>query len=64
MGCAVANNKPLQKLRIDLGIPTQCHSSRGDCKMSLERKDLQEGEGLIMGGPGAAIGYCQGLFTK
>ena len=64
MGCAIASNKPLQRLQIDLEIPAQCNSSRGDCKMSLERKNCREDEGFIMGGLGAAIGYCQGLFRK
>lgn len=60
MGCKIAENEPLKRLRMDIGLPLQCHSLREDCIHKLQRAD---GNGT-MGIPGAAIGYCQALFRK
>lgn len=60
MGCKIAENEPLKRLRSDLGLPIQCHSLRENCVHKLQRPI---GNGT-MGIPGAAIGYCQALFNK
>lgn len=60
MGCSIAENEPLKKLRKELGIQNQCHSLREDCFHELGRP---KGE-FTLGIPGAALGYCQALFKK
>jgi hypothetical protein len=60
MVCKVADNPPLKKLRNDLGFKPVCHSFRASCihRLPTPSKDYN------LGGPGAAIGYCQALFNK
>jgi len=59
MVCGIAENLPLQKLSADLGEHPRCHSRRGHCVRGLSAAD----ENAALGAPGAAIGYCQALFT-
>ncbi len=58
MVCKVADNPPLRKLRADLGFASVCHSFRASCIHRLPTPEPQ----FNLGGPGAAIGYCQALF--
>jgi hypothetical protein len=59
MGCHLAENEPLKRLRNDLGLPDQCHSLRSRC---IQRFESRNGNG-VLGAPGAVIGYCQALFN-
>lgn len=58
MACAVAENSPLERLRVRIGAPPLCHSRRPGCMHGLASAD----EGKVLGSQGAAIGYCQALF--
>ncbi len=58
MACRVAENKPLDQLREDIGLPRQCHSLRPHC---IEGHPQRSGN-AVLGIPGAVIGYCQALF--
>lgn len=60
MACKVAENLPLQNLRTNLGLPFRCHSLREHCVQGANR---QLGDATL-GGDGAAIGYCQALFSR
>lgn len=60
MVCRIADNHQLEQLQKELGIAPQCHSLRTDCIRALARPQGN----YVMGGPGAAMGYCQGLFNK
>ncbi len=60
MVCTIAENAPLNRLSLDLGVGLQCHSLRKHCVKALERR---EGD-FFMGIPGAALGYCQALFQR
>jgi len=59
MACRIAENQPLSALREDLGIAKQCHSVRAQCVQGYKRV----GGDYAMGVPGAALGYCQALFS-
>jgi hypothetical protein len=59
MGCHLAENGPLKRLRDDLGFPDQCHSLRPRC---IEGFEPRKGS-AVLGAPGAVIGYCQALFN-
>ena len=61
MTCRIADNKPLRKLTADLGLPHKCHSLRGHCIQSLQRRESGD---YAMCSPGAVMGYCQGLFNR
>lgn len=60
MACKVAENPPLKRLRADLGLAPICHSFRADCIHRLPQPEPKHN----LGGPGAAIGYCQALFNR
>jgi hypothetical protein len=60
MACKIAENQPLSLLRRQLGTPNQCHSLREECIHGYERHSGER----IMGIPGAALGYCQGVFKR
>lgn len=59
MACSIADNTPLKKLQVDLGLPPQCHSLRAHCIQGYESRTVEHTLGL----PGTAIGYCQALFN-
>lgn len=60
MGCHLAENEPLNRLRADLGLPLQCHSFRRHCLQQHSRPTDE----FALGAVGAAIGYCQALFGR
>lgn len=60
MACKIAENSPLRRLRTDLGYDPICHSFRADCIHRLAQPKPE----YNLGGPGAAIGYCQALFNN
>lgn len=60
MVCKIADNEPLKLLRDDLGLASQCHSLLRKCIRGHEKRTGN----LIMGIPGAALGYCQALFVR
>jgi len=59
MGCKLAENRPLSRLRAHLGLHSQCHSRRPTCVRGL----TQDRTETTMGAPGAVLGYCQALFA-
>lgn len=59
MVCSIADNTPLKKLQLDLGLPSQCHSVRPHCIQGYEPKTGD----YVLGLPGTALGYCQALFN-
>lgn len=60
MVCSIAYNRPLTRMRTDLGLPAQCHGLRDECIKGYRAAPSD----YAMGIPGAAIGYCQALFNR
>jgi len=60
MVCSIAYNRPLTKMRSDLGLPEQCHGLRNECVKGYRPASRD----FAMGVPGAALGYCQALFNR
>lgn len=60
MACRIADNKPLAKLSQELGLMQKCHSRRLSCIQGLELPSTD----FVLGVSGAAIGYCQALFSN
>src|SRR3954469_3526915 len=59
MVCSIAHNRPLDRLRMAIGAPRQCHSLRAWCIDGLAPRS----GGGTMGIQGTALGYCQALFS-
>lgn len=59
MACSLAENRPLNDLRKALGLPRQCHSRRPSCLKGMQSRSGDD----VLGIAGAALGYCQALFS-
>jgi hypothetical protein len=58
MTCLIGHIPPVEKLLLELGLPSECTSWRPSCRKGLEKR----ARGDILGAYGAALGYCQALL--